>query len=351
MLHVQKYLKYNSLDDLKNNFDIKYIIKDDLVCLKYGIKSPKHHPIVIECRGIILSLPDYNIVCRPFDRFFNLYEGDDYKKFDWNSAIVMEKLDGSLIKVYHYNDKWYCGTSGTVDASGTVGFENDKTFKELFEEGIGGSVQDVFKYVPKENTYLFELTSPENRIVKRYNKTDVTLLAIRNTQTGKYELPSTVPWADFKFVKQYHLKGSFDKVIDFVESMDQFDEGCILYDYLNEVRIKVKNSAYVALHHLRGNEVTKKSITVLLLKGEMDEFLIYFPEDKDRINPYIDKYVKLLYDIMNAYEKYRDIEIQKDFALKVKDLPYSGILFQLRKGKTIDKIFNVDNVNMIMKLI
>ena len=171
MLYVQKYLQNNSLDDLKNDFDIKHTIKDDLVCLKYGIKSPKYNPIVIECRGIVLSLPDYNVIARPFDRFFNLYEGDDYKKFDWSNAIIMNKLDGSLIKVY-YHGKWYCGTSGTVDASGNVGIENDKTFKELFEESIGGSIQEKFKNLPKDKTYLFELTSPENRIVSRYKKSD-----------------------------------------------------------------------------------------------------------------------------------------------------------------------------------
>ena len=349
MLHVQEYLKERSLEDLKNEFDIRSSIDGNLVCLKYGVKSPKHHPIVIECRGIVLSLSDYNVVARPFDRFFNLYEGDDYKKFDWNSAIVMEKLDGSLIKVYHYNNKWYCGTSGTVDASGTVGFENNKTFKELFEEGIGGSIQDIFKYAPKENTYIFELTSPENRIITRYDKTSVTLLAVRNTQTGKY-----VRLFDFDFcdtVKCYNFKNSFDKVIEFVESRSQFDEGCVLYDYFNGIRIKVKNSAYVSLHHLRGNEVTKKSITILLLKGEMDEFLTYFPEDEKLVGPYIEKYNNLLYNVNNIYEKYKDIEDQKSFAMKVKDLPFSGILFQLRKGKSINDIFCVDNVNMIMKLL
>jgi len=348
MLHVQKYLKERSLNELKDEYGIKSSVDGDLVCLKYGIKSPKYHPITIECRGIVLSLPDYNIVARPFDRFFNLYEGDDYKKFDWDNAIVMEKLDGSLIKVYHYNNKWYCGTSGTVNASGTVGFDNDKTFKELFEEGIGGSIQDTFKYAPKENTYIFELTSPENRIVTRYDKTDVTLLAVRNTQTGEY-----VRLFDFDFcnnVKHYDIK-SFDKTIEFVESRSQFDEGCVLYDHLNGIRIKVKNSAYVSLHHLRGNEVTKKSITTLLIKGEMDEFLTYFPEDEKLVNPYIEKYNNLLYNINKTYDKFKDIENQKDFAMKVKDLSFSGILFQLRKGKSMNDIFCVDNVNMIMKFL
>jgi len=346
MLYVQKYLQNNSLDDLKNDFDIKHTIKDDLVCLKYGIKSPKYNPIVIECRGIVLSLPDYNVIARPFDRFFNLYEGDDYKKFDWSNAIIMNKLDGSLIKVYYHN-KWYCGTSGTVDASGNVGIENDKTFKELFEESIGGSIQEKFKNLPKDKTYLFELTSPENRIVSRYKKTKSTLLAVRNNKNGKYINTHSLNFCDT--VEQYNIPKSFDKIVEFVESRNQFDEGCVLYDYKNNIRIKVKNSSYVILHHLKGDGLTKKSIISLIIKNEIDEYLAYFPEDTYIIKPYIDKYNDLIYNINNVYDKYKDIIDQKEFAMNVKHLPYSSFLFQLRRGKTLKELLSIDNINIILR--
>jgi hypothetical protein len=36
------------------------------------------------------------------------------------------------------------------------------------------------------------------------------------------------------------------------------------------------------------------------------------------------------------YAKYKDIETQKDFAIAVKDLPYSAAMFTTRAGKTGD---------------
>jgi hypothetical protein len=43
-----------------------------------------------------------------------------------------------------------------------------------------------------------------------------------------------------------------------------------------------------------------------------------------------DKYQSLVEEIEEAYRQHEHIEVQKDFALAVKHLPYSGILFSLR---------------------
>ena len=75
MNNVQKYLKDHTLDDLKEEFGINFKLYDDRVILKYRVDSkPKYHPIVLECRGIILSFPDFEILSRGFDRFFNYGE-------------------------------------------------------------------------------------------------------------------------------------------------------------------------------------------------------------------------------------------------------------------------------------
>ena len=74
MLEVQKYLKEKGVEALKQEFSI--IVKEagDLLVLNYNqIESPKTHPIVIECRSLILD-KQYNVVSRSFDRFFNLQE-------------------------------------------------------------------------------------------------------------------------------------------------------------------------------------------------------------------------------------------------------------------------------------
>ena len=74
-MKVQEYIKEFGWDALSTSFDIsvKVYEKEGIAKLDYSVLSPKNHPIVMECRGLILSYPDPRlIVARPFTRFFNL---------------------------------------------------------------------------------------------------------------------------------------------------------------------------------------------------------------------------------------------------------------------------------------
>ena len=356
MLHLQKYLETHTPEDLKTELDINFKAYDDRVIFKYGIKSPKYHPIVKECRGIVLSLVPghtYEVMARGFDRFYNFGEGNDCEVFDWNNCIIFNKMDGSLIKVYHDGNRWCTSTNGTAFAEGETPM--GKSFHDLFVEAIGMDLQEMCKDWDTTNTSIFELTSPENRIVTKYYETFVTLLAVRDNLRGFF-----VPyWALEVFVEEnelpFKLCDSYpitteEDLKDFVEGRDQLDEGCVLYDKGTQMRIKMKNSSYVAIHHLRGNEVTVKSIISLLLKSEIDEYLVYFDTDLPMMEPYINKYNELLKSVGDSYDVVKHIENQKEFALIIKDVPYKGLLFSMRKGKTLDELFNLDNLNMIMKL-
>ena len=64
MLDVQRYLIDNSLEALKKNFDIIVKKYDDRVVLNYSVKSAKFNRIIEECRGLVLSLPNYEVLCR-----------------------------------------------------------------------------------------------------------------------------------------------------------------------------------------------------------------------------------------------------------------------------------------------
>lgn len=354
MLEVQKYLQNHTIDDLEEEFGILTKRYTDRVVLNYRIDSkPKYHPIVQECRGLILSLPNFNVLSRSFDRFYNYQEGDAHEEFDWNNCKVCPKLDGSLINYYYDGYKWVFATRGTAYAEGTTEFGD--SFHSLIEE----AVKDYsFKSnLDPENTYIFELTSPFNRVVVQYTDVKLTLLAVRNKYSGVHVdydiLGSVFPYifpaeCGIELVKSFDFNNP-DDIIDFVESKKATDqEGVVAFDNCTQQRIKIKSSEYVALHHLRG-EFSKKSFITLLLKGEEGEFLSYFPEYKDKIAPFINRFEELKQSVTDTYDKYKHIENQKEFALKVKDLPYSGFVFSMRKGLTIEQIFSINNLNQVMK--
>ena len=109
MLKVQEFLRdhnnnetNNKLKLLTEQYGIKVKEYKDFVGLNYDqIKSPKTHPITIECRSLKLHRENWNIASRAFDRFFNYGEApEQYSKFKMKHAVVLEKADGSLIPVW-----------------------------------------------------------------------------------------------------------------------------------------------------------------------------------------------------------------------------------------------------------
>lgn len=360
MMNVQKYLNdKGSLEGLENDFGILIKRYDDRVVLNYKIDSkPKFDPIVLECRGLILSiLPDkkYQVLCRSFDRFFNFGEGDAYKSFDWNNCKVFNKLDGSLINVYHDGEKWCVATRGTAFAEGTNNM--GKSFFTLFTEGLGVDPEVAFKDSSRNHTFIFELTSPENRVVTRYNETKVTLLAIRDKTSGLFvDYSMVVPHMmsfnfDCDLVESYNLKNS-DDIIKFVESRNQLDEGVVCYDNFTQERIKIKSSSYVAIHRLRGEgENSIKSFVDVVFKHEEDELLVYFPEYTEITMKFKAAYDNMLKYINKLWMETKHIENQKEFALIVKDTNVSGIMFNLKKGLDIYNIIQSLNIDKKVTLL
>jgi hypothetical protein len=103
MLEIQKYLVNSTeptieakLEKLKEELGIKFKIyhEDGIVILNYDqIESPKSHPIVIECRSLILNIYTLGVVSRKFDRFFNHGECPEfYSDFDINRSYVFYPL-------------------------------------------------------------------------------------------------------------------------------------------------------------------------------------------------------------------------------------------------------------------
>ena len=99
-MKVQEYLRgkgdpLQALATLKEDLGICYKVyeEDGIVILDYDqIESPKTHPIVIECRSLILAYPEFDVVSRKYDRFFNYGEAPDlYADFSFDDAVVIKK--------------------------------------------------------------------------------------------------------------------------------------------------------------------------------------------------------------------------------------------------------------------
>ena len=376
MLQVQEYLKSFSDPQVALNslavepYNIKVNQYFDRVVLNYSqTDSPKFHPIIKECRGLILSYPDFKIMCKSFDRFYNYGEQDpndvSHEEFPINKAIVYEKVDGSIMRLYHDGSKWCVATRGMAFAEGTTSYNDKITFFDVFMDAIQNNPNQKFTLdylccdLPKNYTYVFEMVSPLTRVVKPYDTSKIYFIGlINNDNLNDYAImPKKNNYAYQLLNKHFHgiwyipkvyRFNTLDDMIKSARELTDFDEGYVAV-YHNEDfvwRLKIKSPAYLAIAHLRGNGVlSEKNIIRLILLGEHEEYLTMFENDRQFFDPWIDKVNHVLSDIKTVYDSIKHIEVQKEFALKAIKYSYSSVLFELRKGKTeiVELLLNMNH--------
>ncbi len=354
-LETCKYLETHTYNDLEKEFGIKAKVYDDRVVLNYSqIDSPKHHPIVKECRALILSIPDHEIMSRAFDRFFNYGEDPNTKDFDITKAEVTEKVDGSLMPVYHDGAKWQVATRQMAFAEGQT--PSGRTFREVFVEALGGEPNDVFKEISKDLVIICELVSPESRVVKPYEKPCVYVLDVRNKYTGlllgrQLSYHWTIPeYAKWRYPFPYEFE-TWDDCLLAAKRLPAMDEGYVANQ--NNWRIKVKNPAYLAIANLRMNGIiNEKRIILLVLMNDQDEYLQYFPEDQKEFDPYLEAYETMILEIDKHWVAHKNTEDQKEFALAIKDCHAKNILFGMRnKNQTIPEVIENMTDNAKVRLL
>ena len=328
-MKVLDYLNKYGLEKSVEEFSIKVSIDErfpDLRVLNYNqIDSPKNHPIVRECRSLVIKEESgsgtYSVVSRAFDRFFNQGENDVTFKLEY--LTIYEKVDGSLISVFYCEPYgWmYRTKSMLMPLLSVQGW--DRTWKDLIESALDW---DNMKGLDKSCTYIFEIVGRENRVVVNYPEDRAYLLAIRHNLSGDYsEIVTT----------KYHLprKYSFNTTQECMESLKHLpnlEEGYVGYKEGIPV-VKVKSPQYLIGHRLKGEGLSPKRAKELVVIGELDEYLAVFPEDKDYFTPFVEAWNTLESLCTAQFNKTKDITDQKEFALNNKVF-YSGVMFQARNS-------------------
>jgi len=363
MIELVNYIKENGLEKLLSEFKIKATYSEkhpQLVCLKYNqVESPLKEKVAQQCRGIILdTADDWKIVSRSYDKFFNYGEGDGttcyHDRLDWNSARVYEKLDGSLLTLYPYKGEWLVQSSSNPDASGMVN-GSGISFAELFWEVWREKGYKLPKQGPVDYCYMFELITKRNKIVVPYAENRLILHGVRCLTSG-HELFVDDEIVDsfmlgYERVERLWMYG-WDSVLISSKNLPVNEgEGYVVCDRQFN-RIKVKSPTYCAMHHLKGTMSPTRLLQVVMLNENL-EFLAYFPEMAAEIEGLRSKYSYLVDRIEKTWLDIKDIENQKDFAMKAKDLEFSAILFQLRKTPTesVTSVLSKQRVELVQKML
>ena len=285
MLAIQNYLVKHGLEKTIKAFSLKTREYENKILLKYDqLVSPTLMALteMQDCRGIILEKGTWKVMSLAFRKFFNSEEGNA-AKIDWNTAHVLEKLDGTMIQVYwdwHAN-KWFAATTGTAEGEGEVNNKNGTTFNDLFWDTLNNKYTFNECLLNKDLIYVFELTTPYNIVVKPHGESSATVLTIRNRETlvelsGK-DLEMAAISIGVPLVKSFDINAkNVGHLLKTFEGMPWSEEGYVVRDG-NDNRVKVKNPAYVAVHHLKG-KTAEHNILTIVKTNEIEEFAATFPE-------------------------------------------------------------------------
>ena len=317
-------------------YNIRVKHDGDYILLKYGqLDADFSIPIVRECRGAIFYLNEsgrYECVCRAFDKFGNY--GESYvPEIDWTSAIVEEKVDGSLIKVWHHNDQWHVSTNGTIDAYKAEVDGLGVTFGNIFDKAVGDK-EFFFGRLDKNMTYMFELVSPETRVVIPYPNTKLYILSCRDMRTMKEcdaHDTELMFRCNISYPKTFSL-GTLEECLAYVQTMTKDEEGFVVCDK-NFNRVKIKSPEYLVAAHLRNNgAITPRRIINMIKDNMIDDFLAYCPAYIGMVDDIVEQLDCLRCELMCSWTKVAHIADRKEFADAVKYFPRHDYLFDKYKN-------------------
>ncbi len=338
MTPLQEYVSKNGIAGIKDALGISVFEHPTvpLVGFQYSqVDSPKTDPVVRWSRGTVLEKDTWKLIAQPMVRFFNYGENQaDAKAFDWSSFIATEKADGSLCIVYFYANEWRINTSGSFGLC-RYSINSDELWVELFWKTFA-ACGGIKENLDPEKTYIFEICTPVNKVIKMHQEPKLFFLTnFKGEVEASWE--ETLACSKAIGIQNVPVFGPF-KNLDEIKAeiaeqakKDPAFEGFVVRDK-NNVRFKIKSYSYLALHHLHENGEFKNSRLIeLALANEGDEVLLYLPQLEDKYKEIKTRLDAAFVELIDLWEKNKDIQDQKTFALSIKDCKFKGLLFSLRK--------------------
>lgn len=304
MIELQTALMEHGLNAVLAKYDLsasRHSKYSNLVSLKYKqCTADFKEPAVRQARGIVLDESNgWAIVAKGYDKFFNIGESLGYSLDEVENWTAYEKLDGSLLMLYCYNDEWFFASSGRA------------WHEDL--HALAMPLLDKQMSLHPDNTYCFELIGPCNLHVVQYNVNQLVLHGVFNQgiEIGGTELAPIDNWQEL------------------LNSRTGLEaEGFVLVGPNGE-RAKAKSADYVALHRI-ANGFNAKSVAQIVAEGEWSEVYALWPA---RLEPYT--YMLAEKALLEAEFEwhYTKAGTQKEFAMAIKHLRSAPALFSVRAGK------------------
>lgn len=225
-----------------------------------------------QCRGLIVEQATGRIVCRPFDKFFNVGETPETSMEALLALPVTptltEKLDGSMVAVWRDGNTLRASTRGSFTSSQAAA-----ALAWLTARGHTGRDWPTGSY-----TVIGEWCAPDNRVVLSYAQAEFRLIGARALYDGAdFDYPALALVAnelDLPVVPVY--AGDFAAAVATQATLTGV-EGWVAR-WPSGFRVKIKTADYLRLHRLISGFSAERMREALLL-NEAERYLTELPEE------------------------------------------------------------------------
>lgn len=284
----QLNLKY--CDNIENNIYL-YSTQDDQV------------------QGIISIENKFIVPGTPVPREIMVYD-DEMDTINLDNYVVIPALEGTIIRVFFYNDRWFVSTNKKLDASKSH-WGSDKSFGHIFLENVFNSDSTIFSILDQNKIYLFFLKTDINTKIV-CNQTDENIVSL----FGVYDkIDSEIPSVQMPEILHdpaniLQFKTIYDArvYVNLSEEKNITKQGLILFskDSENPHIIKILDPKYKFLFDIRDNtpNVYWRFIEILLLQNKfiLDKYIqVMYPERNDDFIIVTTLFYKMVGYIANAY--------------------------------------------------
>lgn len=287
--------------------------------LKYKKEKIKENMTLGLLRSVILKENKIMVYSPP-----KCFEIDFFiSSFPFNECTFEEFVEGTMINLYWDDEfnKWEICTKSSIGANIKFFVEQDnfnKLFLETCEE-VGLKLDNL----PKEFCYSLVFQHPKNRFVNPNILKKIYLINIFRIEGSFVKTISreSINYKDLGLNLPYTYNDfkSFEEAKEFVkDGMDYGYKMGLIFLHKSGLRTKIRNIQYENLKKLRGNQ-PKLDYQYLVLRkeGNVKNFLLLYPENKNKLREYQEKFHIYTEEL---FKNYISCFVKKE--KKLKDFPF-----------------------------
>jgi hypothetical protein len=267
------------------------------------------------------------------------YTNKTKKKFNMVGARVEEWVEGATVYIFNYLGKTFVEISmkdgiRIVPRSAIRKFLINK-FCDPFKPFTGMAHQNVYCWV-------FKYQHPSMKPIKPFEKEDLILIGGFNKRICRPIASGYVR----SFAKTYGFRTPSVRKTNLNENYNDFlnlthpmEKGVIVIDRSNDKMMKINNPLYkIVSSAVSGNKVTLESLSRLVMHGEIDyrDITRHYTCLSDILELLNYSLTVTLSEASTLWSNYSRSKCRKEFAMKVKNLELSPLLFNIWSGHAIE---------------